>query len=136
MVTVSATMNGVDYVGSLDFQYLQERTVSSMFPSSGPINGGSDVYFFGTGFDEIHDKLQRLSMLPFCRFGNVEVPAKILNSSALVCTSPPIPSGEAEIVETSISLRYTLGKEITFKSASREATLFQYYSVPAYHHPR
>lgn len=61
--------------------------MSAIFPTSGPMTGGSDIIIVGSGF--VNDGQNT----PRCRFGTPQnyaiVEAAVLSYNKLSCTSPP-----------------------------------------------
>lgn len=53
---ISISMNGVDFIDTgVEYSYYQDPKIASIFPTSGPNTGGSDVYIFGANFSKIAD---------------------------------------------------------------------------------
>jgi len=46
-ITISASMNGVDFVDAGDFLYVPEPELHSIYPASGPAEGGTIIQIFG-----------------------------------------------------------------------------------------
>jgi len=79
-VTVEVTENGVDFTGSgLSFTYLPAPTISNIYPTSGPTNGGTRVIIDGTGFTQD---------AAVCRFAGVVVPANVTSPTQAICLTP------------------------------------------------
>jgi hypothetical protein len=100
-VSIDVTANGVDYTqhSHLIFEYLDVATVTSIKPSSGTLFGGSKVIVQGKNLvpkETDHTNVR-------CRFGHVEVDARIIkSSSSLECTSPPL--SESKLVTFGVSV--------------------------------
>lgn len=76
-------------VGDLDFYYYSQPTVRSILPSHGPVQGGNDVFIFGTKF--------WFSGGLRARFGMTDVPATFVSPSELRCTLPASSPGVANV---------------------------------------
>ena len=90
---VDVTLNGQDWVASgpaVRYTYHPPLAITAVWPSLGSAAfGGTAVSVWGSGF--VPDA--RLS----CRFGSLVMPAHYLNATALVCPSPPSPSGPGTV---------------------------------------
>ena len=84
-------------------KYHSARTILSLSPNRGPIDEGTSVLIEGSGFQD--ERIPKV-LMPFCKFGVVEVPAKVLSNTNLTCRTPPV-FDESELnVSVSLSLRY------------------------------
>ena len=99
-VPIAVSINGFDYVNiGVGFTYHDDFEVTAVAPASVPDEGGATVIVFGSGF--ISAATGQLS----CRFGDAEpVPATLLASTALACTTPKHAPGFAT-VSVSANLR-------------------------------
>ena len=70
------------------FAYLSEAVVYYTRPSAGPEGGGTRLIVVGSQFSQSAASLGYLR----CRFGQSVVPATFVNTSAVMCTSPPLAS--------------------------------------------
>ncbi|RHZ20333.1 hypothetical protein DYB31_000784, partial [Aphanomyces astaci] len=107
VVYVAATTNQVDYSNALPFQFAPEFYVRAAMPATGTVAGQSEVYIVG------YFPVQSGTFE--CRFGSAFVPATPLNSSHLVCLSPPSPTSSGVplavawndlVVDNTLSFKY------------------------------
>lgn len=92
------TNNGVDVsVSRVPFSVTSKSTVTTLWPSSGSIYGGTSVRVQGTGFLN--------STTAFCRFGDYEVVSvdTFLDSTSVVCTSPSQDGTDAREVAVEVT---------------------------------
>lgn len=95
---VSLSMNGVDFLDTgHSFSYYTDPEVASIFPRSGPVSGGSEVFVVGTRFSNITER-ERVK----CRFALFDtldhshdrmpvektIAASFVNDTTMVCASP------------------------------------------------
>lgn len=71
-------------------------------PSTGPIDGGSDVSVLGSAF---HERSSALFYL-HCRFNSTSVPALFVSRREVRCSSPEMPDGHVEVAVTNNLLDY------------------------------
>ena len=86
VVALEVTQNGQDFSASgIVFEYLPVVRVTSLLPDHGPLDGGTEVIVRGENF--------RNSALLTCQFGGASgmtvTAARFLNSTTIVCISPP-----------------------------------------------
>ena len=99
---------GNDYTDGVFFlKYHSARTILSLSPNRGPIDGGTSVLIEGSGFQD--ERIPKV-LMPFCKFGVVEVPAKVLSNNNLTCRTPPVFDASELNVSVSLSLRYLHSK--------------------------
>jgi hypothetical protein len=83
-VSLSVSLNGVDYHGSLPFRYIFPPSVLQISPTLGETLGGTVVTV--TGFDFIQN-------VTLCKFGSiVSSMSSVISSKQLRCTAPPVSS--------------------------------------------
>jgi len=87
VVSVEVTQNGQDYsISGVTFEYSAATHVERLIPDHGPIYGNTEVLVIGKNFRN-HSSLA-------CRFGDGEdgyvYASLFINSSAVVCISPPM----------------------------------------------
>ncbi|CAM9286748.1 unnamed protein product, partial [Phaeothamnion confervicola] len=131
---VALSVNGQDWQdagGSVTFE--PDRTVSAVEPASGPIEGGTVVTLRGTGFAgggggqaTAASVAGTAVMVPFCRFGLLEVLATPLNDTALRCTAPPAVERGAVAVTTFLRIPNSK-KKVSFRTAD---VFFAYFYAP------
>ncbi|GMH75266.1 hypothetical protein TL16_g06702 [Triparma laevis f. inornata] len=81
-VSISASINGADYVTNADlkFAYYSELNIDSVSPASGTVSGGTMVTVGGTNFTPRSDTQ--------CKFGEKVVFAYYATPSSFVCVAP------------------------------------------------
>lgn len=85
------SLNGFDWsVSGSEFSYYEEPEISSIFPTIGPVEGGTEIFFLGKNFFN-----QTMAGEFLCMFTPINVklpprriPAVYHNTTALVCPSP------------------------------------------------
>jgi hypothetical protein len=99
--TVEVSFNGVDFSNQgHTFEYHREFNVTSLYPSKGPVAGGTVVTVTGTGFNR---RTARLGYFG-CRFGGIKVPATYISSTQLKCISPVAPAAFRDVEVTTNSI--------------------------------
>ena len=79
-VSAEASNNGADFEGvGMWFEYVRAAQAGALSPSRGPIGGGTEVTIRGTAYSTGTD--------PSCTFGEAGTVGRVLNSTAVVCTS-------------------------------------------------
>jgi hypothetical protein len=106
-VAVEVSLNGQDWTSSaVIFDYRAVSMVSQVLPQGGPLSGGTEILVLGSGFE-------RSSFLS-CRFWPPSIPLSAaittpvsswLNSSAIVCVTPPSPMLDAGTVRLDIGFQ-------------------------------
>ncbi|RHY28711.1 hypothetical protein DYB32_005759 [Aphanomyces invadans] len=81
VVGISLTNNHIDYSNTLTFQFAPEFYVRTAIPGSATLYGDVEVYLVG------YFPVQTGVFI--CRFGTQPMPAMVVNSSHVVCLSPP-----------------------------------------------
>jgi hypothetical protein len=85
-VSVSLSDNWGDYKhGSALFRYEATLQAKSVMPSSGFVDGGTEVTVLGLGFDA--------GMQLLCRFGQRDEEARMVSSTSVACMAPAQPAG-------------------------------------------
>jgi LysM repeat protein len=81
VVRVAVSLDGTRGWTESEVYYKYFSELTELRPSEGRSIGGEDIHVFGEGFD------------PFCsyscRFGDISVPAIVITSTQVQCTSPP-----------------------------------------------
>ena len=110
-VSVEVTSNGVDYTTNfVQYTYRLPVRLVSVYPTSGPESGGTEIRIVGMNFVDALDLK--------CRFSGLlekTVNARYISSGAIVCTAPELIPGEVKITvisngfdETAESLSFTV----------------------------
>jgi hypothetical protein len=85
-LSVSLSDNWGDYKhGSALFRYEATLQAKSVMPSSGFVDGGTEVTVLGLGFDA--------GMQLLCRFGQRDEEARMVSSTSVACMAPAQPAG-------------------------------------------
>ena len=123
---VYVSSNGIDWVGGLQLTYEAERTVESIYPTNGRLEGGTEVVISGTGFQSVNNPGDE-HLTPFCNFGSIEVSATVISATEVSCVSPAFTeSGGA--VNVSVIMRVPFTKRrVDFTGAM---LTFTYRSTP------
>ena len=132
---------GHDVLTGLFLAVAMQQEITKLVPNSGSINGGTLVTIIGRGFDATVTDLGVTvgsntsilpRVLPFCRFGGIEVAASIVNATAIQCVAPP--AEEASVNEQSYEVN--LGVSLRFVNTKRKivfnapkALLFKYHAA-------
>lgn len=96
------------------FRYQDRAVVRSVEPNAGPASGGTPVILRGTGFILLFDAASGTSNDLVCLFGGrLESPAVRMNSTMVVCTSPPTPFREAATMSVAVRWSGSVGQSIT-----------------------
>ena len=87
--------NEVEFSGinTLQFTYLVDPIVSTIYPSTGPVTGGTNVSVEGGNFVDMGSGMD-------CLFGTAITRARIVSVNRLVCDSPPHSAGEIAVAVT------------------------------------
>ena len=127
---VALSLNGVDFTpGPMQYIYYFQPPVLSLYPDSGPARGGTRMHIIGDGF---------IFLTPFppsCKFTcihdrgkSIVMPARYLNNTLLVCTTPNVSAWFADsemsvdaIVEISLNAQ---------QFTELEALVFTFYVDP------
>lgn len=81
VVKVHVSLDGVSGFSEEDHEYHYVADITEIRPAEGRSIGGDDIHIFGNGFDPDCSYV--------CRFGNISVPATVITSTQVQCTSPP-----------------------------------------------
>lgn len=108
--TVKATVNGIDFSsGNVAFTHRRMPYVLSIYPTRGPSDGGTSVFFSGAHFPNSEGLA--------CSFGGLVVSARWLSGGLLKCESPPRPETDSVVVQV-------FANEVVFTS---EGLAFEFY---------
>lgn len=119
---VAVSLNGVHFSSSsgLFVFVFPMPTFSAISPSSGVSSGGEPVTIAGAGFDTLG-----AALAIFCIFGEMNpVPARVMNSSSLQCTTP---AAGNSLDGRDLSISFEVGKDIV-----RSSLLFRYITAPGF----
>jgi hypothetical protein len=128
MVPVRVANDGVNYspvVSDAYFSYFAEPPIVSMFPEFGPTVGGNKVVLWFTYRDDVLRAglypLQIEGVEPYCKFGEVSVPATVnVTAMTITCLAPAHDAGRVFL-----SLSYNgqvfmpTGRNYTFMTLSQ-----------------
>ncbi|CAM9413361.1 unnamed protein product, partial [Phaeothamnion confervicola] len=82
-VPVDVTNNGVDFSSNgVAFGYLPMLRIENFSPSSGPVDGGTDIGIEGAGFGRLD------GTPPLCIIGGISVSGRWSAAGGLICTTP------------------------------------------------
>ena len=118
---VAVTMNDQQYSNKIDYWYYDFPSIYTLDPNRGPDNGGTHVLLKGNNFNPFADYPIKNYNDTFCRFGQLgTVPVTVINSTKVVCISPPSYVLREVIVEITLN-----NQEWT-----RDKNIFYYYHPP------
>jgi large repetitive protein len=132
IVQLAVTDNGQQFVAAGQYTYVPQATVSAMAPTGGTVSGGTVVTFTGTGFTRASPQLASHFGESLCYFGDVSVPAQVLNSTAVQCIAPAalqLDGSSAAVSVSFVPYSGSSGSELLLAAAASEQ-LFTYYSAP------
>jgi large repetitive protein len=131
IVQLAVTDNGQQFVAAGQYTYVPQATVSAMAPTGGAVSGGTVVTLTGTGFSGASPLASHLGE-SLCYFGDVSVPAHVLNSTAVQCVAPAalqLDGSSAAVAVSFVPYSGSSGSELLLAAAAAEQ-LFTYYSAP------
>eukprot|EP01022_Parablepharisma_sp_SALTPOND_P004399 TRINITY_DN120219_c4_g1_i1.p1 TRINITY_DN120219_c4_g1~~TRINITY_DN120219_c4_g1_i1.p1 ORF type:complete len:1747 (-),score=99.47 TRINITY_DN120219_c4_g1_i1:2673-7913(-) len=118
---LSITMNDQQFSQSIDYWYYEFPSIYMLDPNRGPDTGGTHVLLKGNNFDPFVDLPINNYNDTMCMFGPLGiVPAKVINSTKVVCVSPP--SYVLREVEVEITLNT--------RDWTKDGVIFYYYHPP------
>ena len=123
VVNVSVSNNGVDWEVTGSFTYVDDPSVASLQPTTGPSFGGSLVTVTGTNFVDG----EALS----CVIDGSFIAASFINSTALTCITPPVAADGALSIEISINGRAASQSGVLFTFLLPDPTNSSYTSDEA-----
>ena len=114
-VPVEVSNNAQDWVGNagVTFTYMTTPTISSVFPNSGSVDGGTSVTITGSAFAATYASLYR------CMFDTTVVTATLVDATHLSCPAPAHVAGSV-----TLSLSYNAQDYTALSSA------YVYYANP------
>jgi hypothetical protein len=78
--SLQVTNDGMLYTGNLNYEFLPRLALESIYPTMGPIEGGTLVFVRGSSFSD--NSYMR------CRFGRLSTRAIYINSTFISCLTP------------------------------------------------
>ena len=118
---LAVTLNSQQFSNPIDYWYYELPSIFMLDPPRGPDTGGTHVLLKGNNFDPFMDMPINNHNDTFCSFGPLgKFPAKVLNSTKVICTSPP--SYTLREVDVEITLN--------FKDYTSDKVKFYYYRPP------
>ena len=130
-VPIKLSLNGVDFIDTgATFSYYNPPQVSDIFPKSGSMSGGTEVYLIGENFSNITTaaqtkcKFHLFDQDEFSKRGEVSktIPASYINETTMVCASP---SGFIGNDKTYVSLTFNNHDY----SEENSVAVYQFYQV-------
>ena len=86
-VCVDVTLNGIEWSDcAAKFAYSAAVSLHSLYPSSGPVGGGTEVTITGTNFES----LLVPDALAYCSFGDMRSKVYVRSSTEATCTASPL----------------------------------------------
>lgn len=112
-VPIFVSNNGQQFVFSEHhFSYLRRLLITSIWPTSGPADGGTFVRIGGVGFSQRPATLSHL----LCKFNVSVVPAIFISAAEIACYSPEVAAGVAAL-EISMNVPdFSMGGMFTYLS--------------------
>jgi IPT/TIG domain len=132
IVQLAVTDNGQQFVAAGQYTYVPQATVSAMTPTGGTVSGGTVVTLTGTGLSGASAQLASHFGESLCMFGDVSVPAQVLNSTAVQCAAPAalqLDGSSAAVAVSFVPYSGGSGSELLLAAAAAEQ-LYTYYSAP------
>jgi hypothetical protein len=115
------TLNDQQLSNKIDYWYYEFPSIFMLDPNRGPDTGGTHVLLKGNNFDPLYRGPVKNYNDTFCRFGALGVvPAKVLNSTKVVCISPP------SFVLREVVVEITLNNQ----EWTQDNNIFTYYKPP------
>lgn len=109
------TLNKVDtFDAKKDFEYYTMPFLTYITPNQGPLSGGTTVVVEAVSIDN--------SCGLTCRFGTIEVPAKLTDTNQLTCISPPVTCPGSAVVQVSLNKQ-----QYSANLYDQPQTVFYYY---------
>lgn len=126
-VTIELTLNGADWMPvPVGVRYEPDRFVYSLYPTSGPLRGGTLLGVTGTGFvDSLEEKTHGVFL---CSFGHIEVSFTCWCVIFLIARPIPLDGKglASSLLLTTMSSRYLMKWQadyVEYEHASRAPTL-------------
>ena len=118
---ISVTMNNQQFSNMIDFWYYEFPSIYMLDPNRGPDTGGTHVLLKGNNFDPFVDLPISNYNDTMCRFGPLGiVPMTVINSTKVICVSPP------SYILKEVEVELTLNT----REWTRDGNIFYYYRPP------
>lgn len=118
---IGITLNDQQFSNKIDYLYYEFPSIFMLDPNRGPDTGGTHVLLKGNQFDPFIDNHLKNYNDTFCRFGSLGlIPAQVINSTKVVCVSPP------SFVLREVIVEITLNNQ----EWTRDGVIFYYYHPP------
>ncbi len=118
---LAITLNNQQFSNKVDYWYFEFPSIYMLDPNRGPDTGGTHVLLKGNNFDPFGRYPIKNYNDTFCRFGPLGlVPAQVLNSTKVICVSPP------SFVLREVVVEITLNNQ----EFTRDGNIFYYYRPP------
>jgi len=118
---LAITMNDQQFSNKIDYWYYEFPSIYMLDPNRGPDTGGTHVLLRGNNFDPFRNYPIKNYNDTFCRFGPLGlVPTTVINSTKVVCISPP------SFVLREVVVEITLNNQ----EWTRDGNIFYYYRPP------
>jgi len=128
-INVVNSGTGQDSSVGLDFTFVSDLSITTMFPSSGSIKGGTSVQIFGSFPTSSQDNIDLLR----CKFGGQVVNASLVHQNEIACSTPQWSVPETVEVTISLDGGYIYGKSSTFYTFVEEIEIESLH--PSYGYP-
>jgi hypothetical protein len=109
-VTVQVTINKQDFTSSYFFEYQPLMVVIEAIPSQASSAGGDYIWVYGGPFSQLAASVEALK----CKYGDTIAHSVFINSTTILCRSPPHSSGEYKLSVTSNSQQFSNEIDFTF----------------------
>ena len=118
---LAITMNNQQYSNKIDYWYYDFPSIYMLDPNRGPDTGGTHVLLKGNNFDPFAMNPINNYNDTFCKFGPLGiVPVQVINSTKVVCISPP------SFILREVVVEITLNNQ----EWTRDGNIFYYYRPP------
>jgi hypothetical protein len=124
-VDLSVSTYSDEFGEAVQYLYYDTPFISEIIPACGPITGNTQILIKGHSFSYTEPKLVK------CLFGDMQLPATVLNTHEVLCSSPDISEDKALIDQKFFDVGVTLnGKDA---NDSDEPIKFSYYDPHTLH---
>jgi hypothetical protein len=128
--TVAVALNGVDFTeGPVQYIYYFQPSLRALYPTSGPAEGGTDMYVIGEGM------IYLTPFPPACKFTSIHsdeesiiTPGRYLNDSLLLCKTPNVTRW---FEDQEMSVEAVVEVSLNEQQFTRlESLVFTFYTAP------